>query len=502
LAAVGKRGHNGTSVLVSADAALAAVGKRGHNVAVSAASQRAKAAPLGTVEHIFAPSSGADAGTFVAWEVGWSPSSGAAGAGSVKFSISWRPSSGADAGSSAILRANWEADRETSMPTGDPDPRPLMPITVYFLTAKDHTDVAFVPANRWFVCSPYLGAGDDFADDGALPNWIGQRAVDEDGTVTYPLRPPYDKEVIWFVPENKLYRYETLETGEQRWMPYVGMPERGLDGQYFAQLYDPDAILAYWARVLGAAQWRLSQDNRDLLELGDPDLCPVRTIDALAGNVGIIFDFEDTIPARRARLRTAVTTYRRLGAPASVSISLRLAGYIGYAEEVWVEPDDPSNRLSSVTNTWGYPSSSAQGALLDDTKFSTLVRYRAHGEQHDPMEESPTERFYLTPRVIIHLNNLDGTPIPYASMSSDDIQTLHDRIFRLLRYDVLPAHVDIRGFGTDAAVGLCDGGTIPHDPSVEGVTVDETLTSVSGNGNGVAFVQMAAATMVATGTVT
>lgn len=383
------------------------------------------------------------------------------------------------------------------MPTGDPEPRPLMPITVYFMTAKDHVDVGDVPANRWFICSPYLGAGDDFADDGALPNWIGQRAVDEEGVVTYPLRPPYDKEVIWFVPENKLYRYETLETGEQRWLPYASMPERGLDGQYFAQLYDPDAILAYWARILGAAQWRLSQDNRDLLDLGDPDRCPVRTIDALAGNVGIIFAFEDTIPQRRARLRSAVTTYRRKGTPSSVVVSLRLAGYLGYAEEIWVEPDDPSNRLSPVNNAWGYPSSSAEGALADLTKFSTLVRFRPHGEPYDPMEETPTARFYLTSRVVIHLNTLGGAPIPYASMTADEIQALHDRIFLLLRYDVLPAHVDIRGFGTDAEVGLCAGGAVPHAPSTEGIAIGETFVVDSFAG-----LVSGAATMVAAGSVT
>jgi hypothetical protein len=439
-----------------------------------------------------------------------------------------------------------------------------MPITVYFMTAKDHVDVGDVPANRWFICSPYLGAGDDFADDGALPNWIGQRAVDEEGVVTYPLRPPYDKEVIWFVPENKLYRYETLETGEQRWLPYASMPERGLDGQYFAQLYDPDAILAYWSRILGAAQWRLSQDNRDLLDLGDPDRCPIRTIDALAGNVGIIFAFEDTIPQRRARLRTAVTTYRTKGTPSSVVVSLRLAGYLGYAEEIWVEPDDPSNRLSPVTNAWGYPSSSAEGALADLTKFATspapsatwasgtvyavgalvlptvsngyfyiatvggtsdgtepvwgvavngetkdngvtwvcqqytgLVRLRPHGEQHDPMVEPQGFRFYLTSRVVIHLNTLGGSPIPYASMTADEIQELHDRIFLLLRYDVLPAHVDIRGFGTDAEVGLCAGGAVPHTPSTEGIAIGETLSVDSFAG-----LVPGAATMVAAGAVT
>lgn len=327
--------------------------------------------------------------------------------------------------------------------------RRAFPSLVYVLNALRPSDVNTnqVPDNRWFLVDPlYVPAiGDGFFEQGAKADYVGYRSVNSPAVLIF--RPPVVGEVIWAVPGNTLYRYErNSDTGQFRWSIYRSMPERSLLGQQVFDVYDPDQIYLYYARIWGAMQWRFAYDNSALLNQVDPTLCIEASLAPLAAQFGLKLDFDDSVEVRRAKVGSAVEVFKLKGTDAAVSTKLRAIGLSGSALEVWVNPEEVTNFTSAVLNRDGLPSSSPMGS---GTKWSILPHNYIGG---DPADYWGSPLQYMTGRLVIVVNERDGSPIDYPALSPAQIKALHDRVYRELRFDVLPAHVDIRHFATAVAL--------------------------------------------------
>ena len=62
------------------------------------------------------------------------------------------------------------------------------------------------------------------------------------------------------------------------------------------------------------------------------------------------------------------------------------------------------------------------------------------------------ETFFPSSRLVIHVNNPDGSALDEVAMTQAQIDEMKERIARELIVDILPAHVDIRYFATDFEV--------------------------------------------------
>jgi hypothetical protein len=240
-----------------------------------------------------------------------------------------------------------------------------------------------------------------------------------------------------------------MTQGTYVWQEYLSYPERALAGQYVFNIFDPDKIYPYWARILGACMSEWNYDTRVLLTFYDPEQVSPFFLSALAANYGLELDAADPLNVQRAKTKNAVPTFKLKGLDISVRNRIRALGYTGYATEIWVNPTLGSNYQSAVLNAFGTPSSSATGA----NDPSTCIE-RPHGyETGDGTEDG----FYLSSRLAIHLNDGSGNPL-------DLTLAIKTAVANDLLNDVLPAHVSIRWFDTDFTC------------ATEGVVVTDNLT--------------------------
>jgi len=238
--------------------------------------------------------------------------------------------------------------------------RPSFPLIVQSVTVETVGDIvaAQVPNGGNFVVSTaFLGSpGDPLFDAGAKAGSIGTRFDHSTLGTLYVFRPPTDWEVVWHVEINLdgdfldhgLYRFHL-----DSWLPYLSMPERGIEGQMAFDVLDPDRIYIYYARLMGTAMTQWQEDNRTLLDFIDPDRCPEAFLKYLAQQVNLQLDSAQDPALQREQIKSAIPTFKAKGTTAAVITMLRSIGYLGYVNDIWVNPDNPANWTDDDTGEKG-----------------------------------------------------------------------------------------------------------------------------------------------------
>jgi hypothetical protein len=241
--------------------------------------------------------------------------------------------------------------------------RASTPLIVQSLDIEDVSGItaAQVPENGHFAMSmSFLGGpGDPLYDQGARPGSIGTKVVDGVFGTYYVFREPLDWEVVWHVEitldgdrvDHGLYRWQT--GSDLHWAPYKSWPERALIGQRVFDALDPDKVYDYYARLVGACMTQWNADNTKLLDFIDPDACPSEFLLYLARNLGLRLRPGETTSTRRTRIKNAIPISKEKGLPLAVVIRLQELGYEGYAREIWVNPDNPTNYEDDTTGEKG-----------------------------------------------------------------------------------------------------------------------------------------------------
>lgn len=271
--------------------------------------------------------------------------------------------------------------------------RVSFPVLIYAQDTKVIQQIPTVPSNRSFLVAPDFipTPGDLFSDNGAGPNYIGTKVVNPSTNVaTLAFRAPLQNEVVWSVPDSKLYRFETnFVSGVSSWKLYRSAPQRFFDGQVVFSILDPDGIYDYLGQLLGAAQYEWSYDLDVLQQQNDPRACSHFFLAFLASQFGLTLDFSDPIEVRRAKTASAVPAFKFKGTEKGVEIRLRDLGYIGYARELWANPGDPTCSITDsafgtsgnvalkasnqYTSIWGMDGGSAVTKAVGYVSFRTEV---------------------------------------------------------------------------------------------------------------------------------
>ncbi len=222
----------------------------------------------------------------------------------------------------------------------NPPGRSSFGILVYATDVLIPAEADAVPDNRYFLVNAGFSgtSGDVLYDLGATPACIGKRTV-IGGISTYVFRRPAEGEVVIYVPAQRLLRWEEdHDTGATSWQPYRSMPQRFLDGMSAPAIFDEDAILDFWAMLLGAMQSQWSYDNRVLYDQRDPSKTLLAYLPLLASDYGTRIDADDPEAYQRALARTAVPILKIAGTDDSVVLRLLATGYQSVVHEVWVNP--------------------------------------------------------------------------------------------------------------------------------------------------------------------
>ncbi len=334
--------------------------------------------------------------------------------------------------------------------------RSSLPTLVYDLAVRDTAGALALGDGQSFLVSPsFVGVpGDPFYDQGAAPNFIGTKIKPTVGPAYLVFRQPVDDEVVWYQPGEMTYRWRRdPDTGVSTWVMYRTLPQRSLDGQFVFSLTDPDRVFSYYSKLLGAVMSEWSYDNRVLLDQIDPDKVSRFYLPALAAQWGLSLRFDDDLAVKRAKVKSAVGVFKFKGLDVAAQLRLRALGYTGFVREIWINPTAGGNFQSAVLNKAMEPSSTALGAGTD-----FVERPHGYGAQ------DPSDGYFLSSRVSVHLNDEAGDPI----VITDDIK---QQIARELRIDILPVHVDIRYFVTDInvlghggaeKVGVADSLSVTH----------------------------------------
>lgn len=330
--------------------------------------------------------------------------------------------------------------------------RPSLPTLIYVLDAVTSSQITIVPFDRSFLVAPHFSPspGDPFTEAGAAPLYIGTKLKADDGTPYAVFRRPIANEVVWLVPDNVLYRYETdRDTNAIRWVKYRSLPQRVIENQFVFSMFDPEKVYDYYALIWGGLMWRWAYDTAVIANQFDPDRCATQFLGLLAAQFGYDLPPDETLPARRALTRNAVPSFKFKGLVEAVRLRMQSLGYIGYVNEIWVNPDNPGNgAYESLVplNLAGEPSVQPGGAGVDYIE-------RPHGyDTIDPTDHWPSSR------MILHINSSDGSPIDFVAEPG-----VLARAIRALRNDTLPVHVDIRYVSTD------------HSLEQEAITVGDQL---------------------------
>jgi phage tail P2-like protein len=178
---------------------------------------------------------------------------------------------------------------------------------------------------------------------GAVPGAIGWLNTDAYG-VPYLFRAPLLNDIVVMAVGGSLMRYEArrvpdLTTGESTtvigWTAYRSIPERALEGMQLFDLFDPDSVYAYYARMIGAVMAQLQATNDVLRRMRDPAQVPAEYLEFAAASVGVTFDAGDSEAIKRTKIAAAVPAGRIRGLDNSIRLRIRQLGYTGYTTESW-----------------------------------------------------------------------------------------------------------------------------------------------------------------------
>ncbi len=323
--------------------------------------------------------------------------------------------------------------------------RGSFPLLVYALAVVDAAGTEDVPDSGSFIVSAgYLGSiGEAFYEAGAGANTIGTKIQPSVGPSYLVFRVPVDNEVVWYQPTETLYRFELdRSTGTRVWKKYKGLMQRSLEGQQAFNMFDPDKAWIFYAKTCDAMMYEWSYDSLTLLNQYDPDRCSHFYLSSLASNYGLVLDYTEPLPVRRAKTKSAVTGFKFKGLDHAVRVRLRALGYTGYTNEIWVKPDNAGNFESAVLNAADQPSSSPTGC----SQPADCKEY-PHGYRTD---DGTGDGYVPSSRVAVHLNDGSGDPLVISG-------SIKSAVAEDLMNDVLPMFVDVRWFVTDVPVGPDEG---------------------------------------------
>lgn len=329
-----------------------------------------------------------------------------------------------------------------------------------------------VPDEKAFlVDASFSGqAGNAFYDAGARPSYLGVRL----GAGSFIFRKPTDREIVWYTkitdageyqPKN-FYRYFAQSTPV--WHLYHPWPERGLVGQQWIDILDPDRIYEYYSRLTSHLQYDLQDLNRQLAKMLAPREAPEEWLDLLSEQFGLRLDLSQTYDTQRKRLAELIHVPRRRGTAPVFIIPLRHENVYGYVYEIWADPDD-------VTN-WDAIGGAPAGVVTHMTTIGILDdQVTGNGEKGIDIIVVPHQYFNAVPangdywptgRVAVMLRKLDGTSLGLNLFSYASFKDFADRIAAALD-PYLPAHADIRMFVETEAVA----------DTIEELEVDDTLST-------------------------
>jgi hypothetical protein len=243
---------------------------------------------------------------------------------------------------------------------------------------------------------------------GGRPGWIGELVSDSfsGGSVQeLRFRQPQDAEVVFDRESNSVLKWSVYAAS---WEPYRTLPQRALDYQQVFQLFDPDGIYDYYAEVLGLAYTKMMADTKGLWSLFNPDTADPEFLPHLAYTYGGISSGL-TEGQLRTSIKRMLRTHRRKGLDLAIRDALLDIGYRGFANVVWV---NPQNEQSYVEHPIGHYDNNVSGP------------------------------FYPSSFIAVYLNELDGSYIPNFTLETKKQVAKH------LKRTVLPAHTQIRYFGS------------------------------------------------------
>jgi len=177
---------------------------------------------------------------------------------------------------------------------------------------------------------------------GAAPGSLGMVGLDAYG-VSYVFRSPKLGDVVCR-PDASLLRYVEVRrpdpaTSENvvtlEWVPYRTPPQRALDGMSVFDIFDPDGVYDYYARLVGAVLAQMQVTNLDLATWRDPQKLPAEFLELAASSVGVRFYPWDSERLRRSKVEAAVPASRLRGTDPSFKLKFRQLGYLGYVTESW-----------------------------------------------------------------------------------------------------------------------------------------------------------------------
>lgn len=467
LVATGKVGRSGAAVLIADDATLAAAGTQLTSITGSVDLTMVPVGSVGGAVAGYVPLTLAPTGYISNQEKI---------TGSVDLTLLPVGSLTYQAGPASGLEGAYEATgKRTSVPT-----------LVYVLEARVMAQIDGldeVPADRGFLVASYFVAqvGDAFSEAGAGPDYIGTKKLTTLGVPYVLFRKPILDEVVWYVPDNMLFRYEyNRDTKTYGWKKYLSLPQRAIAGQYVFAMFDPEKVYDYYALIWGGFMWRWAYDTSIIAQQADPRKCSSFYLGALAAQWGYDLPADETLASRRSLTANAVPSFKFKGLIGAIRLRLQALGFRGYATEIWVNPENVNNPTYlpfAPLNPAGESSVSPFGAGLD---------YIVVPHGYDNTE--PTV-YFPSSRLALHVNEQDGAPIDFAA---DPVKTA--RIINALRRDVVPAHVDIRYLSTDHNVLGID--------LAENLSVTDELDIFDVNELGSGVLAASPAGMFALGTVT
>lgn len=310
--------------------------------------------------------------------------------------------------------------------------RPSTPWLMYGPDVTHYSQIVIGGAYQKEPDLPFIISEDlDLAMDpilvqiGGKPGWIGMVLEEEIGGVDVTVvrfRAPELYEVVVRAETCEVVRWDGT-----RWAAYSTLPQRAMDGQLVLQLFDPDGIYEYYAKLLGLLLVEWQYDTEHLRTFIDPVTCPEAFVSLLADNFGLSIVNETPIGQKREFVRQFVTLQKEKGVDQAFRDALRVLGYTGYVQNVWVIPGGGPGDY--IERPIGY-------------------------------DNEPPATYYPASQVSVHLNDIDGEPLVVID---DGVRA---SVAEFLGQYLLPAHVRIRFFATD----------VPVTPSDESATVTDSFS--------------------------
>ena len=315
----------------------------------------------------------------------------------------------------------------------------------------DLTAANLQTGDSFLVSASYTGSpGDPFFDAGAKAGSVGLIAEDASATQFYIFREPIEKEVVWYVQRGSLIDVALYRWESEAWIKYTSMPQRALAAMRIFEQLDPDGVYDYYAKIMGSAYWEWSYDSEFLLNFIDPQKCPAEFLPELARQFGLAVEHGEAEAVRRRRIELAIPEYKLKGLALAVFLRLRALGYIGYSHEIYVDPDASDNWWSEIDAPTYIKNDIAARGLTGRIPSDSGEKGQDFIEvPHGYLSDAPST-YWPSSRVAVHINRSDGTPL--LGLLAADIEAMKEEIAKQLVREVLPIHVDIRYYVTDAHV--------------------------------------------------